>query len=151
MEQELVLEQQLCFALYSASRAATGAYREGLTRLGLTYTQYVTLLALWESDGASVSALGERLRLDSGTLSPVLRRLEAAGHVERRRDGRDERRVTIHLTEQGRALEAEAAGLRRQLHDSLHLTPLEAEMLRSLAQRFCRPPTPHDPTEGHTP
>ncbi|WP_154592256.1 MarR family winged helix-turn-helix transcriptional regulator [Arsenicicoccus cauae] len=151
MEEDLVLEQQLCFALYSASRAATGAYREGLTRLGLTYTQYVTLLALWESDGAGVSALGERLRLDSGTLSPVLRRLEAAGHVERRRDIRDERRVTIHLTEQGRALEAEGAGLRRQLHDSLHLTPLEAEMLRSLAQRFCRPPTPHDPTEGNTP
>lgn len=150
MESDLELDRQLCFALYSASRVATGAYREGLTRLGLTYTQYVTLLALWEADGPSVSELGERLQLDSGTLSPLLRRLEAAGHVERRRDHRDERRVTVHLTDQGRALEPEAAGLRQQLYDSMHLTPQEAETLRTLAQRFCHLPTPHDSNEGHT-
>ncbi|HEY5518220.1 MAG TPA: MarR family transcriptional regulator, partial [Cellulomonas sp.] len=85
MEPEPRLDDELCFALYSASRAATNAYRDALADLGLTYTQFVTMLALWEDDGATVSALGHRLHLDSGTLSPLLRRLQDTGLVERRR------------------------------------------------------------------
>ncbi|AKT50767.1 MarR family winged helix-turn-helix transcriptional regulator [Arsenicicoccus sp. oral taxon 190] len=142
MEQDLALDRQLCFALYSAARAATGAYREGLARLGLTYTQYVTLLVLWETDGLSVGELGARLQLDSGTLSPVLRRLQEAGHVERRRSADDERRVTIHLTVAGRALETQAAAIRAQLHSSVDLTSAEAETLLALAQRVARAPGP---------
>jgi len=101
VKSNLQLDSQLCFALYAASRAVTSAYRDALTELDLTYPQYLTLLALWENDGVTISALGARLQLDSGTLSPLLKRLDGAGLVERRRSSEDERRVTVHLTPQG--------------------------------------------------
>jgi len=104
----LQLDDQLCFALYSASRAVIRAYAPLLQPLGLTYPQYLVLLVLWERDGASVGQLGERLALDSGTLTPLLKRLERQGLVERRRGGDDERVVRIHLTQEGRALRARA-------------------------------------------
>ena len=104
----LQLDDQLCFALYSASRAVTRAYAPLLQPLGLTYPQYLVLLVLWERDGASVKQLGERLALDSGTLTPLLQRLEHQGVIERRRGGDDERVVRIHLTGAGRALRARA-------------------------------------------
>ncbi len=103
----LRLDDQLCFALYSASHLMTKAYRPMLSALGLTYPQYLALLVLWEADDLTVGALGERLFLDSGTLTPLLKRMEAQGLVERRRDPADERQVRIRLTEAGRALEAE--------------------------------------------
>ncbi|MBB2989083.1 DNA-binding MarR family transcriptional regulator [Mycolicibacterium iranicum] len=103
------LDEQLCFALYSASRAVTAAYRPLLEELGLTYPQYLVLLVLWEDEPCSVGHLGDRLHLDSGTLSPLLKRLESAGLVRRRRSEDDERRVDITLTPQGRALEDRAA------------------------------------------
>ncbi|MFO0552821.1 MAG: MarR family transcriptional regulator [Polyangiaceae bacterium] len=102
------LDQQLCFALYSASRAFTRAYAPLLEPLGLTYLQYVVMLVLWERDDLSVKALGERLSLDSGTLTPLLKRLESAGFVERARSREDERVVRIKLTRAGRALEPAA-------------------------------------------
>lgn len=108
-EQALQLDHQLCFALYSASLAMTKLYKPLLTELGLTYPQYLALLALWERDGLQVSELGARLFLDSGTLTPLLKRLEAAGLVQRQRSSDDERRVHIHLTGSGRALKARAA------------------------------------------
>lgn len=103
---DLVLRRQVCFALYAASRALTDVYRPILDEVGLTYPQYLVLLVLWErpDDAPTVSELGAELRLDSGTLSPLLKRLEGAGLVVRRRSARDERRVEVGLTEQGRAL-----------------------------------------------
>ncbi|GAA1678861.1 MarR family transcriptional regulator [Glycomyces endophyticus] len=99
------LREQACFALYTASRAVIGLYRPMLDSLGLTYPQFLVLMSLWEHDGRTVSGLGDELQLDSGTVSPLLKRLEAGGYVERRRDAGDERRVTVHLTEAGAALE----------------------------------------------
>ena len=107
----LLLDNQLCFALHSASLAMTKVYKPHLDALGLTYPQYLALLVLWERDGVSVSEIGERLYLDSGTLTPLLKRLESQGLVDRTRDPQDERRVVIRLTAQGRALKEQAAGI----------------------------------------
>ena len=104
----LLLDHQLCFALYSASLAMTKLYKPVLAELGLTYPQYLVLLVLWETDGVSVSELGKRLSLDSGTLTPLLKRMESAGWLTRQRDTADERRVHIHLSETGRALKTRA-------------------------------------------
>ncbi len=108
-DQALQLDHQLCFALYSASLAMTKLYKPMLDEMGLTYPQYLALLVLWERDGVTVSELGERLHLDSGTLTPLLKRLESAELVTRLRDVQDERRVLIRLTAAGRKLKARAA------------------------------------------
>ena len=108
-ERALLLDNQLCFALYSASLAMTKLYKPLLEPMGLTYPQYLVMLALWERDGETVSALGERLRLDSGTLTPLLKRLEMAELVSRLRDTTDERRVRVRLTAAGRRLKGRAA------------------------------------------
>jgi DNA-binding MarR family transcriptional regulator len=105
------LDNQLCFAMYSASLAMTRLYKPLLDKLGLTYPQYIVMLALWERDGVMVSELGERVALDSGTLTPLLKRLEVSGFVARARDAADERRVHITLTPAGRRLKARAAGV----------------------------------------
>ena len=97
-----LLDQQLCFAVYAASLALTRRYQPLLGELRLTYPQYITLMALWEEDGISVSALGERVALDSGTLTPLLKRMQAAGWLQRQRDAQDGRRVRIILTPAGR-------------------------------------------------
>jgi MarR family transcriptional regulator, organic hydroperoxide resistance regulator len=104
----LKLDHQLCFALYSASLAMTKFYKPLLDPLGLTYPQYLVMLVLWEGDGITVSQLGERLALDSGTLTPLLKRLQAQGLVQRLRDTDDERRVLLQLTPTGRALKTKA-------------------------------------------
>lgn len=105
----LKLDNQLCFAVYSASLAMTRLYKPVLEKLQLTYPQYLVMLSLWEHDGPTVSALGDRLSLDSGTLTPLLKRLEASGYVTRVRDVADERRVHITLTAVGRQLKTRAA------------------------------------------
>jgi DNA-binding MarR family transcriptional regulator len=104
----LALDKQLCFALYSASLAMTKMYKPLLGPLGLTYPQYLVMLALWEDDGVTVSALGDRLELDSGTLTPLLKRLESQGALSRERDTADERRVIVRLTAAGRRLKLQA-------------------------------------------
>ncbi|MCE0490847.1 MarR family transcriptional regulator [Pantoea sp. Mb-10] len=110
------LDKQLCFALYSASLAMTKLYQPYLKPFGLTYAQYLTLLVLWEKDGITVSGVGQRLQLDSGTLSHLLKRLEQAGFICRTRDvGQDERRVIIRLTDAGRALESRIAGISQEM------------------------------------
>lgn len=109
MSDALRLENQLCFALHAASRAVTAAYQPLLDELGVTYPQYLVLLTLWEKDGLSVSRIGERLYLDSATLTPLLKRLEASGLVERRRSKDDERVVEIWLTAAGKRLKRRAA------------------------------------------
>ena len=108
-DRALQLDNQLCFALYSASLAMTKLYKPLLSDLGLTYPQYLVMLVLWERDALMVSELGERLFLDSGTLTPLLKRLEAAGLVARIRALDDERRVHVTLTTAGRKLKARAA------------------------------------------
>jgi len=145
-EQALQLDHQLCFALYSASLAMTKLYKPLLAELGLTYPQYLALLALWERDGLQVSELGARLFLDSGTLTPLLKRLEAAGLVRRQRSGDDERRVHIHLTASGQALKARAAQVpgcileatQCSLGDVVELT----QRVQALRDRLTRPAAP---------
>jgi DNA-binding MarR family transcriptional regulator len=104
----LALDNQFCFALYSASHAMTKTYKPLLDRLGLTYPQYLVMLVLWEQDGILVKDIGARLFLDSGTLTPLLKRLEANGLLARKRDPHDERQVRISLSAQGRELKAQA-------------------------------------------
>ena len=107
----LNLSDQLCFAVYAAGHAFNRAYKPHLERLGLTYPQYLVMLVLWERDDLGVKAIGERLGLDSGTLTPLLKRLEGNGLVRRLRDPADERSVRILLTEAGRALRDKARGV----------------------------------------
>lgn len=107
----LQLDQQLCFALYSASLAMNKVYRTLLAKLRLTYPQYLVMLVLWERDALTVSEIGERLFLDSATLTPLLKRLESAGLLDRVRSTDDERQVIISLTTEGRALKKQAASI----------------------------------------
>lgn len=147
MHADLALDHQLCFALHAASRRITAAYRPLLQAVGLTYPQYVVMLALWEKDGVTVSDLGDRLFLDSGTLSPLLLRLASAGLVTRARiDPDDGRRLTVTLTDAGRALRSEAERIHCQLRETLPLSPEEAGLLRDLARRLLvnPPPTPEE-------
>jgi DNA-binding MarR family transcriptional regulator len=111
----LALDKQLCFALYSASLAMTKVYKPLLAPLGLTYPQYLVMLALWEQDGQSVSTLGDRLALDSGTLTPLLKRLETQGSISRERDAQDERRVIVRLTPAGRQLKVQARRIPQEI------------------------------------
>jgi len=130
----LALEHQVCFPLYAASRAVTAAYRPLLAPLGLTYPQYLVLLVLWEHGTRSVRDLGEALHLDSGTLSPLLKRMEASGLIERRRGTDDERQVHVDLTADGLALRERALEVPQQLHAA---TGIDAETL-ALLTRACK-------------
>ena len=124
------LDDQLCFALYSASRAVTAVYRPLLDELNLTYPQYLVLLVLWEDGTTSVTRLGERLHLDSGTLSPLLKRLEATGYITRERSAEDERRVDVALTPAGSRLQRRASCIPEKILASSNLREDEAVDLR---------------------
>lgn len=126
----LRLDNQLCFAVYALSREITKRYQPHLKKLGLTYTQYITMLVLWEQDGLTVKQLGARLLLDSGTLTPLLKKLEAMGHLARSRDRNDERSVVISLTEQGRRLKEDARDVPRRMFCEGGVTEEETESLR---------------------
>lgn len=126
----LLLDNQLCYALYAAAHRMTKSYRPLLERLGLTYPQYLVLLVLWEQDGVTVSEIGRRLRLDSGTLTPVLKRLESAGFLLRTRRQSDEREVEIALTPEGAALRADAVSVRESVMCQLELSEPEIRALR---------------------
>lgn len=119
------LDDQLCFAVYLAGHAFNRMYRVVLAELGLTYPQYLVMLVLWECDGLTVKALGERLMLDSGTLTPLLKRLEAAGLIRRQRSREDERQVQIHLTPQGDGLRDKGRCVPEQMGGAIG-TALEA-------------------------
>jgi DNA-binding MarR family transcriptional regulator len=135
---DLKLEKQVCFALYAASRAVINLYRPVLDALGLTYPQYLVLLVLWERGAALVKELGDALDLDSGTLSPLLKRLEAAGLVHRQRCAEDERAVRVHLTDAGSALRARATGVPRKLSGATGMRLAELEALRDDLTRLTR-------------
>ena len=126
------LANQLCFPLYAAARSVTGLYTPWLKPLGLTYTQYIVFLVLWEKDGISVTEIGEKLMLDNGTLSPLLKKMEHAGYVERRRCRKDDRIVEITLTDAGRALQERAKDVPGHVAGCIDLPPEKARMLYAL-------------------
>jgi DNA-binding MarR family transcriptional regulator len=126
-----VLDEQICFALYTASRAVTARYRDLLAPLGLTYPQYLVLLVLWQGGPTTVSELGQQLQLESGTLSPLLKRLEAHGSLTRTRSTTDERTVDVALTDVGAALRERAAGFADQICGATGLEPADLESLRA--------------------
>ena len=129
-----VLEDQLCFALYAASRAMTARYRPLLDAIGLTYPQYLVMMLLWEEDNQTVGQLGARLSLDSGTLSPLLKRLTTAGLVTRHRRVEDERSVAIALTDAGRALREKADAISEEIICALDLDRAEFADLKAKLQ-----------------
>lgn len=130
---QLDLDVQLCFPVYAAARALSRAYAPLLDPVGLTYPQYLTMLALWSSDGPqSVGALGQRLRLDSATLTPLLKRLEAMGLVTRQRDREDERRLQVALTPKGEALQDDVSHVPGALYERAGLSPDDAMQLRRI-------------------
>ncbi|MBX9398117.1 MarR family transcriptional regulator [Streptomyces sp. TRM72054] len=129
----LRLDQQICFSLNAASRAFGGVYRVLLKDLGLTYPQYLVMLVLWEHGDLPVKKLGEQLRLDSGTLSPLLKRLEAAGLVRRERSVRDERSVEVRLTDEGVALRERALQVPRRI---MAATGFDVDEIRELRARL---------------
>ncbi|MFW0149481.1 MarR family winged helix-turn-helix transcriptional regulator [Mycobacterium sp. smrl_JER01] len=150
----LSLDEHLCFALYSASRAMTAAYRPLLAELGLTYPQYLVLLVLGEEGSISVGRLGDRLQLDSGTLSPLLKRMEAGGIVRRRRSATDERQVEVTLTAAGARMQRKAGCIPEQLFSLTGLTADEAADLRNSIARLTASLTDSAPsdtpiTSGH--
>jgi len=127
----LLLDEQLCFALYAASRAVTQRYRPLLEELGLTYPQYLVMLVLWEQGATTVKELADELQLDYGTLSPLLKRLAAAGFVERHRRSEDERSVEITLTRQGKMLKRKAAHIPQLIVDAYRLDADDFAALRN--------------------
>ena len=136
MAKSLRLDDQLCFSIYAASHAFTRFYKPLLEPLGLTYPQYLVLLTLWESDGLPLKAIGERLGLDSGTLTPLLRRMEEAGLLTRRRDAADERQVVVRLSTKGKRLEAKAAAFPQQIGAAASCSGAELQALTRLMFRL---------------
>ena len=126
------LSNQLCFPLYAASRNVIGRYTPYLNELGLTYTQYLVFLVLWEKDGITVSEICERLKLDSGTVSPLLKKLQQAGYIRKVRSEADDRVVEITLTEEGRALQEKAKDVPLKVASCIELAPEKAKMLYEL-------------------
>ncbi|EPF75109.1 MarR family transcriptional regulator [Acinetobacter gyllenbergii] len=120
---QLLLDNQLCFLVYSTNLALHQVYRQLLTPLGLTYPQYLVMLVLWEKDQLSVSDIGERLFLESSTLTPLLKKLETAGLISRKRSLKDERQVIIGLTTQGQALQLQAVDIPNQLAQAASCSP----------------------------
>jgi DNA-binding MarR family transcriptional regulator len=132
----LKLENQLCFPLYAAAKAVVNQYKPFLDAIDLTYTQYLAMLVLWEHEQIGVKELGTLLYLDSGTLTPVLKRLEAKGYVQRSRDDDDQRAVTIRITAAGEALKAQSRDIPGQISQCLPLSAEEALTLYQLLYKL---------------
>jgi len=132
----LLLENQICFPLYSAANALIRAYKPFLDQLDLTYSQYLVMLVLWQHSAVTVKELGRQLGLDSGTLTPLLKRLESKGLVLRKRSTKDERARIISLTRQGKSLEQQAANIPGDLFCKTGLTPAQAKQLKVLCQQL---------------
>lgn len=132
----LKLENQLCFPLYAASKEIVGKYHDLLTKLDLTYTQYIVMMVLWNVDKITVKALGERVYLDSGTLTPLLKKLENKGYIKRVRDKIDERNVFVSLTLEGQKLKDKAINVPYEIGKCVPLTVEEAKTLYSLLYKI---------------
>ena len=144
----LKLANQLCFPLYAAARHVTGLYTPLLKPLGLTYTQYIVFLVLWEQDGITVSELGEKLMLDNGTLSPLLKKLEQAGYILKSRCRQDDRVVEIRLTQAGKALREKAKAIPAGVAGCIALSPEKAMTLYSLLYELMNDQRKPQKTEG---
>lgn len=135
----LRLENQLCFALYAATRAITKTYREKLVKIGLTYPQYLVMIVLWQQEGITISEIGRKLKLDSGTLTPLIKRMERMAIVQRERGKEDEREVKVRLTQKGVDLKHAAYDARRYVACKLGMSEneilaLRAELMEMVAQ-----------------
>lgn len=129
---KMKLDNQLCFPLYAAARSVTGLYTPWLKPLGLTYTQYIVFLVLWEKDGIPVGEICEKLMLDNGTVSPLLKKMEKAGYITRTRSAEDDRIVRITLTEEGRQLQEKAKDIPDKVGSCIDLPPEKAQKLYEL-------------------
>ncbi|WLD77048.1 MarR family transcriptional regulator [Mogibacterium neglectum] len=132
----LKLENQLCFPLYACSKEITRRYKPFLSKLDLTYTQYITMMVLWEARELSVKELGDKLFLDSGTLTPLLKKLEAKGYLTRNRSVKDERNLIIKITDKGMALREEALAVPQEIRSCISLTDDETAALFKLLHNF---------------
>ena len=138
-DNSLLLENQLCFPLYAAAKEVLNRYKPMLDEIGLTYTQYIVMMVLWEDKRLSVSGLGERLHLDSGTLTPLLKRLAEKGLIRRERSKQDERQVDISLTEEGEELKEKAISIPQKISRCINLEPEEAFTLYRLLYKVLVP------------
>ena len=134
--EQLKLENQLCFPVYAASRLITREYQPHLDKLGITYSQYLVLMVLWERDGIAVSEITARLILNTNTVTPILKRMETQGLITRQRSGSDERKVIITLTPKGRQLQTEAASIPEQLVSGLVSEDIRPEDLQKLKDQL---------------
>lgn len=135
-EEEKRLEKQLCFAVYATAHAFTRAYKPILDRVGLTYPQYIVMLVLWEKAELPVKTIGEQLDLDSGTLSPLLKRLEQNGLIKRTRDSRDERQVIVSLTPKGQSMKGEVNTIMSSIGEAIGCTLEEMGVMREMLTRL---------------
>jgi DNA-binding MarR family transcriptional regulator len=135
LSSSLLVEDQICFSLYAASRSVTAVYRPLLDRIGLTYPQYLVMLVLWQHGPRAIKDISSALQLDYGTLTPLLKRLEALGYIERRRRADDERTVMIHLTDGGRRLRSEATDVPIEISRALGLSAADTATLQDLLRR----------------
>ncbi len=136
MAAALPLDQQLCFSLYAASMAISRAYKPMLDAMGITYPQYLVLHALWEEDARTIGQIADRLSLESSTITPLVKRLEAAGHLTRARSSVDERRVEVRLTDSGRGLREQCGCLAETLMERLSITSAELDQLNLQVQKL---------------
>ncbi len=134
--ESLRIENQLCFPLYACAKELVTKYSPLLEKIDLTYTQYITMMILWENKEIKVKDLGEKLFLDSGTLTPLLKKLEAKGYVERIRDKSDERNVTIKITKEGEKLQDKALTVPEEIKKCIYLSPVEANVLYELLNKL---------------
>ena len=141
-KETMKLDKQLCFPLYAAARNVTSLYTPWLKPLGLTYTQYLVLLVLWEKDGVPVGEICERLMLDNGTISPLLKKMENAGYIEKSRSAEDDRVVVITLTRSGRDLQKKAKDIPAKVGSCIDLPPEKAQKLYELLYELLGRPMP---------
>ncbi|MFC3161413.1 DNA-binding transcriptional regulator, MarR family [Chryseobacterium arachidis] len=130
------LENQICFPLYVIAKEITGLYRPFLDELDITYPQYLVMMILWENDGLAVNSIGEKLYLDSGTLTPLLKRLEAKGFIQRKRKKEDERVVEVFITESGKALQQKACEIPEKIHNKINVTREDWLELKDSVQKI---------------
>ncbi|MDM1293344.1 MarR family transcriptional regulator [Sphingobacterium sp. N143] len=132
----LKIEDQICFPLYVLAKEITGLYRPFLDELDITYSQYLVMMILWENEGLAVNCIGEKLYLDSGTLTPLLKRLESKGFILRKRKKEDERVVEVFMTESGKALQQKAAKIPEKIYRKIDATPTEWTELQESAKKI---------------
>lgn len=140
----LRLDTQLCFPLYAAARKVVSAYTPYLKPLDLTYTQYITFMVLWEKDGLTIGEIGERLHLDNGTLTPLLKKMEKQGYITRKRDQEDERKVTVHLTKEGRDMKQKLVHVPLQVEKCAPISIEEANELYRILYKILNARVPVD-------